>query len=835
MTSHIGIDLGTTNSAICSYGDGQTRIWKSPEQNDVTPSAIYIGRRGNKYVGTRAYNSATRSPDNVAMLFKRFMGTSTPIKLPAEGITMTPEECSSEILRVLFSYLPEELREALRNDPDTGTVITVPAAFNQMQKNATMQAAEQAGIGGVALMQEPVAAVMSVMKARNTDGAFLIYDLGGGTLDIALAESLGGHINLLAHGGIAMCGGRDFDRLLVANIVKPWLSKTFDLPNDWSANPTYRSLSRLATWAAERAKTELSSREEAIISLSETDICVRDQSNQEIYFDIPIIRSTLDRLIEEKVSESIAAARETLAKAGFSPHDVERIVFIGGPTHYKPLRDQVSSELGISASTEVNPMTAVAEGAALFAESIDWRSENRRQKNTRGTLTATGALELQFNYEARTPAARAKISIQAEGEVMPGTEYQVDNLDTSWSSGRLPLKNGETETIDVDLPKNGENRFKVFVFDDVRGTSTHKIVITRTPPTVDAITASTGIGLEVLNKLGGSSLMEWLVREGDQLPRKKSGIVKAGESLKAGSTGTLNFKLWEGESDVPTDNRPIGCLKITGNDFHDGVITAGANLQYNCEMLTSGQIILKVCVPSIGFQCEKNFYSPQKIDYSKESVRAQVSEKSERTLQRIAEIEAVVDDPKLKEACRKLQAASQLDDRDEIDPERVKEADDGVIEARRLVGLVRRDHRKPIRQLDLDRARKRFNDNVRQYARPSEESAFDNLVRTAQRSIDQNDNDFESHLSELRSRNFRILWRQDRYVVEHFKRVTSYPHDFFSDQARFKELVTDGKRALKNDNIDELRTVVGGLYQILIDTDPSSDDEVIVDANIIQG
>lgn len=188
MKHFVGIDLGTTNSAICSYDGTETRIWKSPEQNDVTPSALYFDRRGNKYVGKRAYDSAAQNPDNAAVLFKRLMGTSTPVHIAAMKEDKTPEECSAEVLKVLFGYLPEEMR----NDAETGTVITVPAAFNQMQKDATMQAANLAGLGKVALMQEPVAAVMSVMRARKTDGMFLIYDLGGGTLDIAIAESMGG-------------------------------------------------------------------------------------------------------------------------------------------------------------------------------------------------------------------------------------------------------------------------------------------------------------------------------------------------------------------------------------------------------------------------------------------------------------------------------------------------------------------------------------------------------------------------------------------------------------------------------------------------------------------
>ena len=364
-----------------------------------------------------------------------------------------------------------------------------------------------------------------------------------------------------------MCGGRDFDHRLVDNVIKPWLFENFDLPEDLSTKPNYKSLLRLAAWAAEQAKIELSAREEVIISLSETETRVRDQSNQEIYVDIAVARSTLNSLVEEKVGESIEAARETLAKAGLSPHDVERVVFIGGPTNYKPLRDMVSFELGIPASSEVNPMTAVAEGAALFAESIDWRSENRGRKSNRGRLASTGALDLTFNYTARTPDSRAKIVVQIRGEVMPRAEFQVDSLDTGWTSGRLPLKDGAT--VDVSLSKSGENAFKVFVFDSAGGPlalEQDKIVITRTAATVDAIPASHSIGVAVLETLGGSPTIEWLVREGDQLPKKGTTIFKAGESLKADSPGSLDFTLLEGESD---------------------------DLQCDFEMLDSGNIVFE--------------------------------------------------------------------------------------------------------------------------------------------------------------------------------------------------------------------------------------------------
>jgi molecular chaperone DnaK len=832
MKNFVGIDLGTTNSAICSYDGSETRIWKSPEQNDVTPSAIYIDRRGNKYVGKRAYDSAPHSPNNSAMLFKRLMGTSTPVQLSAVNLTKTPEECSAEVLKVLFGYMPEEVR----NDPDTGTVITVPAAFNQMQKDATMQAANMAGLGKVALMQEPVAAVMSVMRARNTDGMFLIYDLGGGTLDIAIAESIGGRVNLLAHGGIAMCGGRDFDRVLVDNVVRPWLLENFDLPEDFSVNPSFKSLIRLAIWATERAKIELSAREDSVISLSETEARVRDLTGDEIYLDIPLQRDTYDKLIAERVGESIESARETLNKAGLSPHDLERIVFVGGPTNYKPLRDKVAFELGIPGNTDVNPMTAVAEGASLFAESIDWSSQSRSRKNSRGQIAASqGELALSFNYIARTPDVKAKIAVQLAGQAAEGSEFQVDSDDTGWTSGRLPLKHGAT--IDVTLTKNGDNTFKVFVFDSVGGPivlEQDKIVITRTAATVDAIPASHSIAVAALDKMGGTQVLEYLVKAGDSLPKKGNKTFKAGESLKAGSAGSLNFALWEGEIEDPiTDNRPIGVLKISGSDFDDGVIPAGANLECEFEILDSGNIIIEVSVPCIGgtFHSGKNFYSRQEgqLDYSAAAVM--VVEEGERTLSRIDEINEVVDNPKLEQARQKLESAVSLDP-EEAETERSQEAMEKVLEARRLLAQVRKEHLKEIRQIDLDGVASFFDEHIRQYARPSEASAFDNLARTAQRSIDRNDKDFEHHLDELKGKNFEILWRQDWFVVERFKWMVGSPH-LFADKHRLEELAQIGTQAMRSDDIEKLRAVVAQLSMIQIGR--SQDSEMFDIANIIRG
>ena len=303
MNNYVGIDLGTTNSVIASFDGKTTRIWKAPEQNDITPSAIYIDELGTKYIGISAYTMSLNDPDNSTLLFKRLMGTNTRINFASSGVSRSPEECSAEILRTLFGYLPERIRD----DKDVGTVVTVPAAFNQMQKSATMEAVNMAGIGKVALMQEPVAAVMSVMRVRNRDGIFLIYDLGGGTLDVAIAESTGGRVNLLGHGGIAICGGRDFDRTVFDKIVCPWLMNRFSLPEEFASDPAYKTLTRWTLAAVENAKIALSSVGETMISLTDADLPkpISDCGGKEIYFEIPLTREVYNDLISDRIASSV--------------------------------------------------------------------------------------------------------------------------------------------------------------------------------------------------------------------------------------------------------------------------------------------------------------------------------------------------------------------------------------------------------------------------------------------------------------------------------------------------------------------------------------------------
>lgn len=607
MTRYVGIDLGTTNSAIASYDGTTLRIHKSPEQNAVTPSAIYIDAR-SRYYGAPAYRQAAFRPGNTAVLFKRLMGTCTPITLSALQMSLSPEECSAELLKVLYGYLGADDRNDLQ-----GTVITVPAAFNQMQKDATQAAAEQAGIGRVALMQEPVAAVMSAMRTDPADGIFLVYDLGGGTFDIALAESQERRVTIREHDGIPMNGGRDWDRRIVDTLVLPWLREHFNLPEHFSPqDPVYGKLRRLAEWAAEQAKIRLAQSDAAQerIVLNEDEVRLQDRNGREMYLDVALPRSELDRLIEPLLQDTLHVTHTMLERSGYAGHDIARIVFIGGPTQYPPLRERVCFELGIAGDTRTDPMTAVAEGAAVFAEALDWDDPLRTRKNPRASAALSQTIDLRFDYLARTPKDSVPIKMVCSNPP-PGMKVQIDHVDTGTSYGQIALQDGTT--LLLRLPRQGEHTFKVFLFDasgQAMPLQQDRLLITRTAVSIDAIPASHSIGVELRDGIGSKTThLDILIHKGERLPARRQRVrFLAGDSVRAGSDQALYFYLYQGDIEHPvSDNLCIGCLKITGRDFDYGVIQPGDELLCDVTMNDAGHIALTVSIPAVTGRLRRQF------------------------------------------------------------------------------------------------------------------------------------------------------------------------------------------------------------------------------------
>jgi molecular chaperone DnaK len=251
------------------------------------------------------------------------------------------------------------------------------------------------------------------------------------------------------------------------------------------------------------------------------------------------------------------------------------------------------------------------------------------------------------------------------------------------------------------------------------------------------------------------------------------------------------------------------------------------------EVLDSGNIILKISVPSIGglFQSSRNFYSRQEgqIDYS--TYGASVNEQANKVLDKLDLIGAKVSDPRLDEAKRKLQSSAQVDE-NETDPEKTKNAMDDVQEAKKLISLARKDNLQAIRQIELDNVANLFNEIIRKHARPTEETACDNLIRTAQRAIDNKSPEFEALVDELRSKNFQILWRQDWFITDRFNMYAQEPHRF-PNTNEYHSLIEAGNRAVGENDMDKLRQITAVLASMIISS--GDEDDMVAQSNIIVG
>jgi molecular chaperone DnaK len=335
-----------------------------------------------------------------------------------------------------------------------------------------------------------------------------------------------------------------------------------------------------------------------------------------------------------------------------------------------------------------------------------------------------------------------------------------------------------------------------------------------------------------MDKLGGTHIIDYLINEGDTLPKKGKKIFKAGQTLKAGSSHSINIKLWEGTIKNPiTDNRFIGVIKITGNDFTNGIIPTGAEIECNYEMSDSGTIRMELSIPCIGsIFGNKNFYSRTEGQINLEDID-KIIEDGQKLIERIEAIAGNIKDSGLSIARKKAELATSLNS--EInDLEDVQKASNELLEAKKLLSAIKQKNLKEIRNIEFSLCYEFFNNNVKKHANSTEIDVFENLSKTAKRSIERNESDFENILNEMKGKNFSILWRQDWFVIDYFNRMISNKNNF-SDKNQFEELKKAGQEYLKNDQIKELRNIVANLS--MIEIVESLGEGMFDEANIIRG
>ena len=374
MVKVVGIDLGTTNSVVAAIEGGQPSVIVNAEGLRTTPSIVAYTKKQELLVGQIAKRQAVINPENTFYSVKRFIGSKESeilaeskqlpyqitqdsndnirIKCPALGKNYSPEEISAQVLRKLITdattYLSQEVTQA---------VITVPAYFNDSQRQATMDAGKIAGIEVLRIINEPTAASLAYGLDKKQNETILVFDLGGGTFDVSILEVGDGIFEVLSTAGDTNLGGDDFDKVLVN-----WLIKDFKEKEDIDLSSDIQALQRL-TEAAEKAKMELSTVETTTISLP---FITADPTGPK-HIDKELTKETFEKLCQNLIARCQIPVEKALSDARLDKSDINEVVLVGGSTRIPAIQKLVTSLTGKQPNQSVNPDEVVAIGAAIQA------------------------------------------------------------------------------------------------------------------------------------------------------------------------------------------------------------------------------------------------------------------------------------------------------------------------------------------------------------------------------------------------------------------------------------------------------------------------------------
>lgn len=599
-TIDFGIDLGTTNSAIAVLNDVTPTIIKNNADQDVTASAVYIDPKSTVYVGERAKNATIdpKKQGDAYIEFKRRMGTEYVYSFKASGNERKPEELSAEVLKDLRSSVSAKLGEEIR-----GAVVTVPAAFELHQCSATKKAAELAGLEVNALLTEPVAAALAYgFQADNERGFWLVYDFGGGTFDSAVIRAQDGLITVVHHGGDNFLGGADIDWAVLEKIVGPALMKNYDLEDFTRGSARWDLEVRKVKHFIEKAKIELTTKESAAL----LDCVFEDASGNEVNCEeISITRSQMVSVAEPIIQRSIEICRRVLSERRLGGGGVEKVIVVGGPTKAAYFREMLKEGLGIPLDFSVDPLTVVAQGAAVFAG-------NQQLPRAKKSSTPSTDFSIDLKYSpvgADTDPDVAGKVVSGDNQSLTGYALEFVNEKTRYTSGRIPLSEDGVFMTSVLAEKQVRNVYTILLYDP-------KGVKQQVEPA--SFTYTVGAGIEeqtLINSIGiGRAGNEYSVmgKKGDGLPlTTKTSVVQSIRAFAAGSSEpALAIPIHEGDHLYAANrNKLIGVFTIDSSMIKRD-LPAGAELEIKMRLdpkAEEGYIKATVFVPLLDEEFTQTF------------------------------------------------------------------------------------------------------------------------------------------------------------------------------------------------------------------------------------
>lgn len=810
-TINYGIDLGTTNSAIAKFIKGEVIIFSNPQDMGSRTLPSIVGYKKDKIlVGKQARVFSEREPENVKSVFKRKMGTSESFPVKSLNQSKTPIELSAQVLKELKTFVNT-------GDNLDAVVITIPASFDTIQSNATKEAGIQAGFKQVVLLQEPIAASLAYANMKKEkemqEGQWLVYDLGGGTFDVALIKIKDGEMKVLDHEGDNFLGGADFDNLIVEKIIIPKLYENYKFSNledkmksaSGKLNAAYLKLLRLS----EDAKIILSAKTSAEIEVSGFE----DEDGNDVDIEIVITRSEFNELIRPNIDGTNEMIKQILTRNSLKPIDLQFTLMVGGSTYIPYVRTRVEEVLQIPANCEIDPTTAVAIGAAYY-------SATKPKEIEKSSVKKQTSISIKTSYNKASKEKDELFSARVTGNT-DGLSYRITRQDGGFDSGIKKL----SERISEDLPlvDGAFNFFSLVVYDNQ-----NNIIETDIEPI--GINSGFGISgqpipedicLEVDDYDNpGKTRLVLVFQKNSVLPLRKQITFPLNKGLIKGNVDDfLIINIVEGSHlSIPESNKPIAFLRIDGNMVKRD-ISKGSDVEITITLTESRDVNISAYL-NMADQEFKQLFNPNQrntdIQFLKEQVE-DLSDKLDLEIQEATDKEDYETAGTLNKLKKEMETVSEetesltsddvTDKRYQLEDKKRKIAQeiDSATKNKRIQQVkvhyfeIKEECEKMLDENGNDHERKTFNDII------SQESAF--FATNSPLKIQEKSDEIHSIVS-------RIRWRTPDFLINIFQWCKNN-QTRMNDQTLAKSLVDAGNFAIESQNWERLSEINSGLLNLM--------------------
>lgn len=809
-TIKFGIDLGTTNSAITAFEEGEARVKRNGLQMDTTPSCVSYDKRGNVRVGFSAraqqakdYAIAFIRDDykpNTYIEFKRLMGTDHTYPCPNLGRDLTPEDLSAEVLKALRKNILEENVNA--------AVITVPAMFTNTQKDATKRAAHLAGIDRVELIQEPVAASIAYgLGGKGGDGYWVVFDFGGGTFDAALMTNEGGIIRPIDTAGNNKLGGKDIDRALFDDILLPYFLNNYTL--DETLSTRRESFANMWKPMIEEAKISLSTNPEATLMTDLGDNYGTDDRGEELAIDLTITQQDLLRIATPIYQRAIDITLALLERNHVRGADLAALILVGGPTHSPIVRDMLRQQVTQNVDTRIDPMTCVAQGAAIYGMTIADTPDT-----TPAQPAQPGTLQLDITYEHTSVQEEEYVTVKCLGGRTASIEFA--RRDGLFTSPQVSV-GADDEIVTLPLAEGKANTFEVRAYDR-RGSRlkcepTEIVILQGLVPNPPILPMAIGIntcndkGIEVFTPLEGLEKNRALPAEGHTPTLYTPADMRPGVA-----EDDISIQFYQLD-DVRPDTRVLFCHRISDAKFSGDdlprLLPKGSPISLRCHAEPSGTLDrVEVVIPSLNLTIDltqrvtsgtTSLPSAEFLSHEFEEARVEARKLdcSEALLNRLSALQQ--------------QYAASPDDRDTADLalaelqtirrdiDQQHDGDAWQIEWRRVEGMCK--------ELEGDQAK---------YGNAESQRLIDGLKQEMKRIEATHDPDLASELYDrLWNLDFKIA-TVEFYDCWIYNWDQEYDQKLWRDRQRARQLIDQGRTIMnRNHTAADLQPIVDGLFALL--------------------